>query len=100
MANHLGEEYLSTIVSFSNQGMFVEIENGLQGFVPFDSISGDYYIFDEEVYRAYGVRKGKEFSLGKKVKVICCNVDLQKYQITFNIIKGDNHGRYKNRRKQ
>lgn len=100
MANYLGEEYLSTIVSFSNQGMFVEIENGLQGFVPFDSISGDYYIFDEEVYRAYGVRKGKEFSLGKKVKVICCNVDLQKYQITFNIIKGDNHGRYKNRRKQ
>ena len=68
MKNHLGDEYEATIVSMTTQGMFVEIDNGIQGFIPFESISGDYYIFDEETYCCYGVRKGKIFLLGDKVK--------------------------------
>lgn len=86
MANHLGEEYSAVIVSMTTQGMFVEIENGIQGFVSFESISGDYYIFDEVSYRSYGVRKGREFLLGDNVRVICSNVDLTKNQITFALI--------------
>lgn len=103
MMNYLGNEFISTIVSMSNAGLFVEIENGIQGLIPFESIYGDYFIFDEETYRAYGVRKGKEFHLGDEVKVICTNVDLQKYQITFALLnkmkmnKRENHGKRRNK---
>lgn len=103
MMNYLGNEFVSTIVSMSNAGLFVEIENGIQGLIPFESIYGDYFIFDEETYRAYGVRKGKEFHLGDEVKVICTNVDLQKYQITFALLnkmksnKRENHGKRRNK---
>ena len=103
MMNYLGNEFVSTIVSMSNAGLFVEIENGIQGLIPFESIYGDYFIFDEETYRAYGVRKGKEFHLGDEVKVICTNVDLQKYQITFALLnkmkmnKRVSHGKRRNK---
>lgn len=103
MMNYLGNEFVSTIVSMANAGLFVEIENGIQGLIPFESIYGDYFIFDEETYRAYGVRKGKEFHLGDEVKVICTNVDLQKYQITFALLnkmkmnKRENHGKRRNK---
>lgn len=103
MMNYLGNEFVSKIVSMSNAGLFVEIENGIQGLIPFESIYGDYFIFDEETYRAYGVRKGKEFHLGDEVKVICTNVDLQKYQITFALLnkmkmnKRENHGKRRNK---
>ena len=103
MMNYLGNEFVSTIVSMSNAGLFVEIENGIQGLIPFESIYDDYFIFDEETYRAYGVRKGKEFHLGDEVKVICTNVDLQKYQITFALLnkmkmnKRENHGKRRNK---
>ncbi len=94
MLNHLGDEYESTIVSMIQQGIFVEIENGIQGFIPFDSIPGDYYIFDEEIFCAYGKRKGRKFSLGDKVRVILTNVDIEHPQITFSLIskmKYNNH---------
>ncbi len=103
MMNYLGNEFVSTIVSMSNAGLFVEIENGIQGLIPFESIYGDYFIFDEETYRAYGVRKGKEFHLGDEIKVICTNVDLQKYQITFALLnkmkmnKRVSHGKRRNK---
>lgn len=86
MMERLGNEYQAEIVSMSNAGLFVELENGIQGLIPFETIWGDYYIFDEATYRAFGVRKGKEFHLGEKVEVICTNVDLQKYQISFALL--------------
>lgn len=100
MKKHIGEEYEAIIVSMTTQGLFVEINNGIQGFVPFDTISGDYYIFDEETYCSYGVRKGKLFFLGDKVQVICNNVDLEKHQITFALISPLKVNKINNRKKR
>ena len=100
MKKHLGDEYEATIVSMTTRGLFVEIENGIQGFIPFDTIGGDYYIFDEETYCSYGVRKGKIFVLGDKVQVICNNVDLEKHQITFALISPLKVNKINNRKKR
>ena len=87
MKERLGNEYEAIIVSMITQGMFVELENGIQGFISFESLSGDYYIFDEAIYCAYGVRKGKTFHLGDKVNVICSNVDIEEAKITFVLLQ-------------
>jgi len=87
MKERLGNEYKAIIVSMITQGMFVELENGIQGFISFESLSGDYYIFDEEIYCAYGVRKGKTYHLGEKVDVICSNVDIEEAKITFILLQ-------------
>ena len=87
MSEHLGEEYDATVVSMTAQGLFVEIENGIQGFLPFESLPGDYYIFDEATYRAFGTRKGKTFSLGDRIRIICCNADIERGQVTFALLK-------------
>lgn len=87
MSEHLGEEYDATVVSMTAQGLFVEIENGIQGFLSFESIRGDYYVFDEATYRAFGTRKGKTFSLGDRIRIICCNADIEHGQVTFALLK-------------
>ena len=87
MAKHLGEEYDATIVSMISSGLFVEIENGIQGFLSFDTIPGDYFVFDESTYQAYGVRKKQIYSLGDVIHVIVCNVDVEHGQIDFAMLK-------------
>lgn len=83
MQNHLGEAYPARIVSMVNTGMFVEIPCGIQGLLPFDSVPGDFYVFDEATYRAYGTRKGKVFSLGDRLQVMVCSVDIDHGQVGF-----------------
>ncbi len=100
MKKNIGNEYDSEIVSFTPQGMFVEIENGIQGFIPFESISGDYFIFDEETYCCYGTRKRTSFHLGDKIKVICTNVDISKSQITFALISQSRMNKIKKGKKK
>ena len=85
--NYLGSEYDATIVSMVSSGMFVELENGIQGFVPFDSIPGDYYVFDEVTYQAFGVRKKQIYSLGDVIRVIVCSVDIEHPRIEFSLLK-------------
>ena len=87
MMNYLGSEYDATIVSMVSSGMFVELENGIQGFVPFDSIPGDYYVFDEVTYQAFGVRKKQIYSLGDVIRVIVCSVDIEHPRIEFSLLK-------------
>ena len=80
-------EYDATIVSMISSGLFVEIENGIQGFLSFDTIPGDYFVFDESTYQAYGVRKKQIYSLGDVIRVIVCNVDVEHGQIDFAMLK-------------
>lgn len=86
MKDKVGNEYDATIVSMIPQGMFAELDNGIQGFISFDSIGGDYYIFDEESYHAFGARKGKRFYLGQKIKVILISVDIEHSKISFGLL--------------
>ena len=47
MENHIGDVYEGFISSVMNFGLFVELDNMIEGLVHVNELKGDYYIYDE-----------------------------------------------------
>ena len=86
MATKIGNSYRGYINGMISSGFFVEIENGIDGFVEFSDLDDDYYVYDETYMSAFGVRNGKEFCLGDEVEVIVNKVSIEESRITFSLI--------------
>lgn len=86
MATKIGNQYKGFINGMISSGFFVELENGIDGFVEFEDMSNDYYVYDETYMSSFGVRTGKEFSLGDEVEVIVNKVSIEESRITFSLI--------------
>ena len=96
MEGHIGDVYEGMISSIMNFGMFVQLDNMIEGLVHISELKGDYYIFDENTKTLRGQRKGKIYKLGDKVKVVVTNASKKESIIDFNIIEdGDKDGNSK-----
>ena len=96
MESHIGEEYDGIISSVMNFGMFVQLDNMVEGLVHVSEIKGDYYNFDENTKTLRGQRKGKIYKLGDKVRIIVTAASKENSTIDFNIVDtGDKDGNTK-----
>lgn len=86
MATKIGHKYKGFINGMTNNGMFVELYMGIDGFVEFEYIDGDFYIFDERYMVAYGEWSHRKFALGEQVEIKVSQVDLENRQITFTLV--------------
>lgn len=85
MENKIGEEYEGIISSVTQFGIFVELENTVEGLIRFDDLGKDYFIYDEQKKLLYGERTKLVFKIGDKIKVrvksaskILGNVDFER----------------------
>ena len=95
MESHIGEEYDGTISSVMNFGLFVQLDNMIEGLVHISEIKGDYYTFDETTHTLRGEKKGKMYKLGQKVKVVVTNASKENSTIDFNLVEGNKSGNNK-----
>ena len=95
MESHIGEEYDGTISSVMNFGLFVQLDNMIEGLVHISEIKGDYYTFDETTHTLRGEKKGKMYKLGQKVRVIVTNASKENSTIDFNLVEGNKSGNNK-----
>lgn len=95
MENHIGEEYEGTISSVMNFGLFVQLDNMIEGLVHISEIKGDYYTFDETTHTLRGEKKGKMYKLGQKVRVVVTNASKENSTIDFNLVEGNKSGNNK-----
>jgi ribonuclease R len=87
MLGHLMEPEVGTIVTVTNFGFFVELDAyPIEGLVKTESLSGDRYYFVEEERTLKGLRSGRRFRIGDRVRVECVNVSLRRRQIDFALI--------------
>lgn len=87
MLKHVGEEFEGIISGMASWGMYVEVDaSKSEGLVPMQSIRGDMYEFDPDKYIIRGLRSGKEFQLGDKIKIKIDGGDLQKRVLDFSFI--------------
>jgi ribonuclease R len=87
MESHIGEEYEGIISSVMNFGMFIELDNKIEGLVHISELKGDYYEFDEVTKSLKGTRKGKIFKLGQRVRIVVTNASKDNSTIDFNIVE-------------
>ena len=82
MREHIGEEYDGVISGVTKWGVYVELENTVEGLVHVADMRDDHYEFIEQSYEMLGERTGRTYKLGEKVKVRV--IDADKIQRTVN----------------
>lgn len=85
MAERIGEEYDGIVSSVTSFGMFVQLENTIEGLVHFSNMEDDFYFFDEENYMIVGERTKKTYRLGDEVRIKVIGADIGKKNIDFAI---------------
>ena len=83
MEDFVGETFDAIVSSVTSFGMFVELENTVEGLVSMVDITDDYYIYDDKSKTLTGERKGKIYRIGDKVKVTLIKADKDSRRIDF-----------------
>lgn len=87
MSKFIGEVYEARVSSVTNFGMFVKLDNTIEGLVPFEKMpNNDYYIYDEKKHILIGRRTGKTYKVGDKIKVKLIKSDVKSKQLDFSIV--------------
>jgi ribonuclease R len=86
MKDKVGMEFEGIISSVTSFGMFIELENTIEGLVRISAIDDDYYTFDEKHYSLTGERTKKTFKIGDVVKIRVDKVDVANRNIDFALI--------------
>lgn len=86
MQDKIGEDFEGVISSVTGFGLFVELENTVEGLVHVSDLSDDYYNFDERSYALIGERTGNVFRIGDAIKVKVSGVNLEEQAVDFEII--------------
>lgn len=87
MANKIDQEYEAVVSSVTSFGMFVKLQNTVEGLIPFSNMSDqDYYLYDEVRNILIGQRTGNIYRIGDKVRVKVVKVDVKLKQVDFKII--------------
>ena len=81
---HLGECYDGTISGVTQRGLFVELENGVEGFVPASSLTPSGTSLTEGV-RLTDPASGKTWSLGDKMMITIVRADVNLGKIDFEV---------------
>ena len=86
MENKIGEEFDGIVSSVTGFGMFVELENTVEGLVRFDNMnSNEYFIFDEENKQLIGEHTRKIYKIGDKVKIRVIDASKETRSISFEL---------------
>lgn len=86
MKKYLGEEFDATVCSITSFGIFIKLENTIEGFVSFNDIPGDYYLYDESTRMLIGKNTSKRYKIGDKVRAKLIKSDVLTKQIDFEIL--------------
>ena len=87
MESRIGEEYVGIVSSITSFGMFVELENTVEGLIRFESLGDEYFIYDEDRKRLIGERTNKIYKIGDKVRIRVAKASKILRQIDFEIVQ-------------
>ena len=87
MENKIGEEYEGIISSVTNFGIFVELENTVEGLVRYETLGDEYFIYNEERREAIGEQTHKVYKIGDKVKIRVVDANKLLRRIDFEIVE-------------
>lgn len=86
MSDKVGEEFVGIVSSITNFGMFIELENTVEGLVHISNMTDDYYRFEERHLMMIGERTGRQFRIGDEVKIRVSNVVIEESSVDFEIV--------------
>lgn len=86
MEGHIGEEFEGMIDSVMNFGMFVQLDNLVEGLIPIASMD-DFYHFDEDTLTLTGEKHHLRYTVGDRVLIQVVAASKEEKTIDFKLIK-------------
>ena len=86
MSGHIGEVWEGTISGVTSYGLFAELENTAEGFIPVASMKEDRFEFYENSFCLSGIFTDKKYTLGDKIKIRVHSVCIPEGTIQFELI--------------
>ncbi len=83
MSKHIGEEFFGYISGVTPYGMFVELDNTVEGFIPIATVKG-YFHYDEARFMLYNDEK--RYTLGDAVKIKVLGTTVQSGKVEFSLL--------------
>lgn len=88
MEQHIGDVFAGVISSITKWGMYIELENTIEGLVHVTAMSDDHYEYYEDRYEMVGQRRGTVYKLGQSVWVEVVGIDKLQRTIDFKLSEG------------
>ena len=86
MLRHIGQSFAGIVSSVTSFGMFVQLDNTVEGLVRLGHLMDDYYHFDEKFMILIGERTSTIFRIGDEVNIRVAHVNMEEFTIDFEII--------------
>ncbi|MDP5275843.1 ribonuclease R [Chengkuizengella axinellae] len=86
MLDKVGEEFEGIVSSVTSFGMFVELDNSVEGLIRLSDLTDDYYHYHEAQLALIGERTSKIYRIGDEVKVRVSRVNITDYTIDFELV--------------
>lgn len=86
MQERIGEVFDGIVSGITSFGMFVELENTIEGMVRLSSLVDDYYNYNSDHHTLTGERTKKTYRIGDEVTIQVARVDIMQKEIDFNLI--------------
>ena len=86
MQDKIGEEYTGIISSVTSFGLFIELENTIEGLVHVSYMMDDYYHYSEQSHALIGEMSKKMYRIGDEVTVQVTNVNMDEHAIDFILV--------------
>ncbi len=86
MEAHIGEEFDGRVSTIANFGMFVELDNLVEGLVHISDLNG-YFDYDEENQIMVNEGSKEKYRLGDRLRVKVVRASKEERKIDFKIIK-------------
>ena len=86
MSQFVGDDFEGTVSGVTPFGIFVELDNLIEGLVHISTMDKDYYIFDEKMLALIGERTKQRFTIGDVVKVKIVRTNIENRQIDMELV--------------
>lgn len=87
MLDKIGNIYEGAISGVTASGLYVALENTVEGFIHIRKLIDDHYIYDEDNYLLRGERTKKTYVIGDKINIEVEGVTLERREVDFNLVK-------------
>ena len=82
MSKHIGETFHGKVTGLISRGMFIEMDLGIEGFLPYHCMHGDFFNFDDRSYSAIGKYHPEvSFSIGTPIDVAVLDTNIEEHEI-------------------
>ena len=89
MKDKIGNEYEGIVSSITSFGIFVELENTVEGLIRFENLGNEYFIYDQDRKILAGEHTNTVYKIGQKVNIRVIEASKELRRVSFEIVKNE-----------